>query len=950
MTITKNDVYGNKLIMELKYTYTDLQNINKSNTLVSLIKSFHTLNNPLYVYNSSYNGAYYDYNYNNSYQAIVVGTSKYHKSYKTLAHELGHAVGKFQTLDIEPTHQTAQAFSDARRIGEGEAIFYEFKVAHELEGKNFNSYNVPLWKKDKISSVNTELFNDINKIIGRNTVLTRDLAKKIGQFNYDMESSGQQGFSNLNLTYDEEDKAYFVLEKTNFHNEYREVVGSDFFGEVFYNGVATNDYTNYIQLKSLFNRYNNHYNPNADVNKDVSDELKNYANGSALARQYDEYDLLYGGKGKDTLTGGSNKDILLGGEGNDTLHGNAGTDILGGNAGNDTLYGGAGADKLNGGKGKDTYHILDHDTIIDSDKSGTVYFEKGFNGKPIQAQSFIAISKDVWLSTNTQNKFYGEMLATRQGNHLSITTNSHSVVINDFFGANAKKNANTLSWNGLDISLKDFAFVHPKITKPTSTQKNHTLFRFTHEYINKLSATATEAQHETARLAAATKNSGSETDDMLMSTQNGGSVVFLNGGNDLAYGGYGYDWLYGGLGNDMLIGSALAALNSRPDKYGLKGNEALVPTHLLDRDYLVGGAGSDLIFGVDGNDVIFTDEDGFEKGKIAGHLQPENAKESHKRGDLAAGGKGDDMIYGSQMRDLLSGGAGSDTIFGGAGRDVLVGDGEFFPEIKRFYQVTANEINDKNQLSEDSSIFRVQHLDFTPSSAEFANPKHANNQNAWDFQINTTTHQFKYQNKVGIRLGEHSVKIGGASDYLFGGIGDDLLIGQFGNDYLDGGDGNDYLWGDDYLNKAISGNDTLKGGAGSNVLYGGKGDDSYIFTSADLKNKADKNIIRDEDGLGKIIIDGIALHSIAWKADPKNTNTHWTDAKTGLDLRLANGNLTVSSSKFAAKITIENFKNGVLGLKLLAAPSARMIYDDESFVYATQTNPQEIHLHENQII
>ena len=63
---------------------------------------------------------------------------------------------------------------------------------------------------------------------------------------------------------------------------------------------------------------------------------------------------LFGGNGKDVLTGGSGNDTLEGGNGNDSLFGNAGNDTLRGGNGADKLDGGAGEDNLTGGLGKDT--------------------------------------------------------------------------------------------------------------------------------------------------------------------------------------------------------------------------------------------------------------------------------------------------------------------------------------------------------------------------------------------------------------------------------------------------------------------------------------------------------------------------------------------------------------------------------------------------------------------
>lgn len=938
-------IHDKKKLSAYGYTNTEIMEMEKSHTLIFLLNKYQgTIQKPI---DKNYSGAYFDSSNNN------IAMSNDFKNATILAHELGHAVGKYQT---NSSYKTAQEYSNARVRGEGEAIYYEYLVGKELNSAYQKKAGI--WKDNAISGTSEDFSIKIQNIInehidymnGNKVIISEELFNKIGKLNADMIPSGQKS-QKVQLTYDESNKAWFLAVKTDFNQDYHEIFGVNLIEYTDKGEVLGNP----IRMKSLTNKSNRHFNAETEDLSSTHDILMNHrSGGSALVQKYNDYDLLYGGKGNDKLKGNSGKDILLGGEGNDTLRGEAGDDILGGNADNDTLYGGIGNDKLNGGKGKDTYYILDHDTIIDSDMSGRVYFEKGFNGKFIQAKSFTALSTNVWLSTDNKKQIYGEILATREGNHLTLITGNHSVVINDFFKL-GKKDKKSGTWRGLDMVLENAT--PQTITQNDTPQKNHTLFRYTHDYINKLPEKATSAQHDAARFQAAVKHSGSDLDDMLMNVQNGSAVVHFNGGNDWAYGGFGYDWLFGGLGNDMLIGSALVALKGRPEIYGngSSGKEKYVPSDLLDRDYLVGGAGSDLIFGVDGNDTIFTDEDGSQTGTKAGHLLPEHKTISTQRGDLAAGGNGNDTIYGSQMRDLLSGGAGTDVIHGGAGRDVLVGDGEFFPDIKRGLSVAATEINDKGNTS-PSTISRVQHLDFDPSKDKITDAKHANNQNAWDFQINNKTHQFSYESAVAIRFKEHAVKVGGMSDYLFGGTGHDLLIGQFGNDYLDGGDGSDYLWGDDYLDKTISGHDTLKGGKGNDVLYGGLGDDllfagsgsdklfggkgkdTYFFTNADLQAK-ETNIINDEDGLGAIVIDGVHLHTITWQADPKNA-THWTNPEHGLDLRLNGSNLNITSSKFAATITVQNFKSNILGLSLLPAkPSTRSaFYDDEPAYETTQLN------------
>ena len=110
-----------------------------------------------------------------------------------------------------------------------------------------------------------------------------------------------------------------------------------------------------------------------------------------------------------------------------------------------------------------------------------------------------------------------------------------------------------------------------------------------------------------------------------------GGAQIAGRGRDYLVGGAGTDVQSGGRGQDLLDGGA--------------GN-----------DVQFGGRGADVIRGGTGNDVQF----------------------GGRGADTIDGGSGDDIIFGGNGDDVIRGGAGDDLIFGGAGQDTFVfetGDG-----------------------------------------------------------------------------------------------------------------------------------------------------------------------------------------------------------------------------------------------------------------------------------
>lgn len=75
-------------------------------------------------------------------------------------------------------------------------------------------------------------------------------------------------------------------------------------------------------------------------------------------------DTAVGGAGDDTIRGEGGDDCLAGGDGDDEIYGAEGADILDGGEGADSLAGGDGNDSLFGGDGDDTLHGLQGDDTL----------------------------------------------------------------------------------------------------------------------------------------------------------------------------------------------------------------------------------------------------------------------------------------------------------------------------------------------------------------------------------------------------------------------------------------------------------------------------------------------------------------------------------------------------------------------------------------------------------
>ncbi len=271
---------------------------------------------------------------------------------------------------------------------------------------------------------------------------------------------------------------------------------------------------------------------------------------------------------------------------------------------------------------------------------------------------------------------------------------------------------------------------------------------------------------------------GSNAKDFVVthSTASQSATVYGAGADDVLTGGLGTDELYGGPGNDYLVAAPATVSDDLPvsDVLGAARRVSLLPqAGVSQAKLLVGGTGSDRIYGADGPSLMFgdsTDDAVRSGGEITAACpqatdpvsdpptetsNPADAADLIQGGagvdDVDAGGGGD-WAYTYGGGDRVCGSSGNDRLFGGGADDViLAGSGA-------------------DQASGEAGSDRVYGND--------------------------------------------------GPDVLRGNEGDDRLQGNAGGDWADGGSGADVVLGGTSKAGRADGDDVLLGGTGGDVVVG----------------------------------------------------------------------------------------------------------------------------------
>ena len=313
-----------------------------------------------------------------------------------------------------------------------------------------------------------------------------------------------------------------------------------------------------------------------------------------------------------------------------------------------------------------------------------------------------------------------------------------------------------------------------------------------------------------------------------------------------------------------------------------------VEPHILtgdsDSDVLTGGARSDTLYGLAGDDRL---DGGAGNDKIYGDYGD----------DTLTGGIGNDEIYGGYGADTLNGGADNDRLYGEAGDDVIDGgEGDDIIEGGSGKNTLNGGIGHdtlfgSGTLNGDAGNDRLygSYTDDTLNGG-------ADNDKLYGSYGDDTLNGDAGEDTIYGEHGDDIIDGGADNDRLYGSYGDDTLngdagedtiYGEHGDDIIDGGDDNDKIYGE-------SGDDTLYGGAGEDTIYGGAGADTLNGgdDNDQLFGGSGDDILDGGDGDDRAVFDyssatadlnlslGLEIFDTTWKQDENGdwTQTGATDA------------------------------------------------------------------------
>jgi Ca2+-binding RTX toxin-like protein len=387
------------------------------------------------------------------------------------------------------------------------------------------------------------------------------------------------------------------------------------------------------------------------------------------------------------------------------------------------------------------------------------------------------------------------------------------------------------------------------------------------------------------------------------STPSQTAKAYGGGADDVLIGALGTDELFGGPGDDYLVAGPATVSGDFPvvDDLGSARRVTLEPiTPPVSEKLLVGGGGSDRIYGVDGPATIYGDheKDDCERQSDPVSKEPDENPTTggpaadNDAADLVLGGAGvdtvqagggddhvyldaaDDVACGNAGADRMFGGADDDLVYGGSGMDTLYGDsGE-----DELYANTGEDTgyggsqDDRIQGNEASDVlFGGTGADTVVGGTSKAGTADEGDRLYGDAGDDvligdngkpdpTPTYPDDLSNTDAAPIigGEDDVFGGDGEDRVYGGLEGDRVHGGGDADHEEGNNGEDRVWGDEGADN-ISGGSSESASAGTgrpdtgDLLWGGGADDVITGDNAVLANVG--------AGLGSVLTRGRRMTS-----------------------------------------------------------------------------------------
>jgi Ca2+-binding RTX toxin-like protein len=518
-------------------------------------------------------------------------------------------------------------------------------------------------------------------------------------------------------------------------------------------------------------------------------------------------DIIYGGRGYDTITAGNGNNTIYAGEGNDT--------VTTGN-GNNSIDLGAGNNTLTSGSGNDTITALDgNNTIAAGDGTNILTLGNGAN----------IVTTGTGIDTITAGNGNSTIVAGDGNNIISVGNGNNTITAGIGDDTITAGNGNNTFRTGLGTN---------SITAGTGNNTlDYSLIAGTGITTSLLAGTTTGTGLSDS-FSNIRNVIGTSQNDTITGNSNDNSLTG-GGGNDTITGGGGNDTFYGGDGDDIITGGS-----GSDTIYAGDGNNTVY----------TGSAGSDIIYGGTGNNtfvsqhagVIYNGTNGSNLGAGQRNTIDYSASTANMtinlfegfgsggnaNGDSYAftptsrhnsingiiGGSGNDAITGSRADDVLNGGGGDDTLRGGLGNNTLIGGSGtnyYYGGLGNDSIVTSGSWDElrynesgagvvvnldsvsKNFVNSLGVTITVAALSGTNKGVTAADADSHSNGDTYGTSIDAIygSHQgdIIFGNSTSTR-----VYNGNGSDFFYGGSGAEFISFSAGNDRLDGGGGSDIIF------------------------------------------------------------------------------------------------------------------------------------------------------------